>query len=238
MRIRFPLLAAIFLGAVGLQTACGGAHHAQASAPAPTGSTAQPNDKPLADQRREFIDACNQGDIRAPGYCECGWEEYRKFVGQNGASAADDSDPTEELQRRLTNACADKVPEESVKTLWSANCVGDKHELSPYCDCSWAEYRKQFSSAEFLRQDDASVARFNDARPLVLKACSAKLPEASVKADFLEQCMTEPKAERFCGCAWTALRKTWNVAELAFGEIEDAKLEGVIDKACSKLRPK
>ncbi len=197
--------------------------------------------KTTADFHREFMTGCASKAINSPDYCECAWDEFRKVFSEEEMGGTKDALNPEKLQKmkaQVAGACANKIPESLVKGGYDKGCVADKKEMQAYCDCTWKAFRERFSPAELGDEETVKGDRFAAARGQVVKSCASKLPEPVAKDAFMKGCAKDPKAEKFCGCAWKELRKVASAAELNAGLIDDAKLRSTIDKPCSKLKPK
>lgn len=208
-----------------------------------------PPSKPAADppkssaqHKREFMTGCASKAINSPDYCECAWEEFRKIFTDDEMNATMAELPKEKLERvktQVAGACSSKIPEELVKTGFDKGCIGDRQEMKPYCDCTWAEFRKRFSAAELSDEETVKGDRFIASRGPVVKACAAKMNENVAKDIFTKGCAKDPKADKFCACAWKELRKAaGSAAEVQAGLIDDVKMRTILEKGCAKVRPK
>lgn len=198
--------------------------------------------KSSAQHKREFMTGCASKATNSPDYCECAWDEFRKIFTDDEMNQTMAELPKEKLERvktQVASACSSKIPEELVKSGFDKGCIGDRQEMKPYCDCTWAEFRKRFSAAELSDEETVKGDRFLASRAPVVKACASKMNENVAKEMFNKGCSKDPKLEKFCACAWKELRKAaGSAAEVQAGLMEDAKMRSVLDKGCSKLRPK
>jgi hypothetical protein len=192
----------------------------------------------LAENQKAFMQGCARGGEGTGPFCECAWNEMRAFVGDakmstEGPSEKDlvDSHP------RVMSACKSKMPEPAVKQGFMQGCVGDRQEMNAYCECSWTEFRKQFSPGDLGDETIIRSDKFNAARVAVTKACGSKISEKVVKDGFLKACTRDPSLEKFCGCAWTELKKTASPAEIEAGLVDKDKITATLDKQCGKLKP-
>jgi hypothetical protein len=244
-----PALIAVIVGSAVTFAACGGQEPPPA-APAPLPAPAAPKIeeappaktpaslKTAAEHHREFMAGCAKKAINSPDYCECAWTEFRKAFTDEEMSAGDmPPAKLEKVKGQVMGACASKIPEENVRADFGKACIGAKPELKAYCDCTWTEFRKRFSTAELNDEATVSSDRFLAARPPVVKACGAKMPESVSKEAFMKGCMKDPSVDKFCGCAWKELRKQASPAEIESGTFEQKTLFAQVDKTCGKLRP-
>ncbi len=193
----------------------------------------------LADHKRKFMADCANKAINSPDYCECAFEEVRKLFTEDELNAKDPpKEKVERLSSQIKAACASKIPEELVKGGYDKGCIGDRPDMKPYCDCTWAEFRKRFSSAELGDEETVKGDRFLASRAPVVKACAAKMNANSAKELFNKGCAKDPKAEKFCACAWKELLKTASAAEIQAGLVDEVKMRTTVEKGCAKLRPK
>ena len=231
---------------------CGGsgAHaqsgpHADAGAPVPAATKpAEPPPKPAAlaktaaDHHREFMAGCAKKTPNSPDYCECAWGEFHKvFTDEEMGSGEMPPPKLEKVKGQVLCACASKIPEENVRADFGKACVGTKPDLKPYCDCTWTEFRKRFSTAELNDEATVSSERFLTARVPVVKACGSKMPETISKEAFLRGCTKDPSVDKFCECAWKELRKQASPAEIESGTFDQKTIFAQLDKTCGKLRP-
>jgi hypothetical protein len=244
--IRSTVIVLVLGSAVAL-AACG-ATPAPPPAPAPPAAPPKvdeapppkpaPPTKTAADHHRDFMAGCAKKAINSPDYCECAWGEFRKAFTDEEMSAGDMPPPKlEKVKAQVLGACASKIPEENVRADFGKACVGPKPELKPYCDCTWTEFRKRFSAAELNDEATVSSERFLATRAPVVKACGKKMPESISREAFMKGCMKDPSVDKFCGCAWTELRKQASPAEIESGTFDQKTLFAQVDKTCGKLRP-
>ena len=192
----------------------------------------------LAENHKAFMQSCEKGGEGVGPFCECAWSEMRASLGdaKMGNEGPDEKDLVESHPRVMA-ACKSKMPESAVKQGFMTGCIGDRQEMMPYCDCSWSEFRKQFSAGDLGDGTIIQSERFAKARVDVTKICGPKISEKVVKEGFLKACTREPKAEKFCGCAWEELKKMASPAEIEGGLFDRDKVTAALDKACGKLRP-
>lgn len=194
--------------------------------------------KTAADHHREFMGGCAKTATNSPDYCECAWGEFRKVFTDEEMSAGEM--PPAKLERvksQVVGACSSKIPEETVKSGFTSGCVGKNADMKGYCECTWTEFRKRFSSAELGDEATVQSERFVAARAPVVKACGSKMPEAVSKDAFMKGCAKDPSADKFCGCAWKELRKVASPAEIEAGTFDQKTLFAQVEKSCAKLRP-
>lgn len=251
MRPALPLLLSSF--ALVLAGACGpgptpdtpqsGGDAGAATSTAASGSTtgaasgAGGGDR-LEENRQAFMQGCAKGGEGTGPFCECAWKEMRAAIGdaKMGTEGPDEKDLVESHPRVMA-ACKSKMPEAAVKNGFMAGCIGDREEMKPYCDCSWDEFRKQFSAGDLGDQAIIKSEKFAQARVSVTKTCGPKISEKVVKEGFITACARDPKLQKFCNCAWGELKKMATPAEIEAGLIDKDKVTANLDKACSKLRP-
>ena len=249
MKLRRTVVVLVVGSAVAL-AACGGAPPPPPPTPAPppveapakpVESAPAPRAAPVrtaADHHREFMAGCAKKAVNSPDYCECAWGEFRKAFTDDEMANGDLPPPKlEKVKGQVLGACASKIPEENVRSDFARACIGPKPELKPYCDCTWAEFRKRFSAAELNDEATVSSERFLSARLPVVKACGNKMPEAVSKEAFMKGCMKDPSVDKFCGCAWKELRKQASPAEIESGTFDQKTIFAQVDRTCGKLRP-
>jgi len=210
-----------------------------AGAPTGTGPAKQSDAEKIAESKKAFMAGCAKGGEGTGDFCECAWGELRAAVGDARIAA---EGPTEQdlvqTHPRIMSACKAKMPESAVKQGFLAGCVGErKAEMTAYCDCSWAEFRKVFSAGDLGDESIIRSEKFTQARIAVTKTCGPKISEKVVKEGFMSACARDPKMEKFCGCAWDELKKIATPAEIEAGVIDKDKVTSTIEKGCSKFKP-
>lgn len=207
--------------------------------PADGGASGGKSGDNLATNKKAFLDGCARGGEGTAPFCECAWGEMLSAVGE--AKMAGEG-PTEkdlvDSHPRVMAACKSKMPESAVKQGFMTGCVGERKEMQPYCDCSWDEFRKEFSPGDLGDEAIIKSDKFNDARAKVTKTCGAKIPEKVVKEGFLKACVRDPKLDKFCTCAWDELKKMASPAEIEAGLVDQQKMNANLEKQCSKHKPK
>lgn len=206
----------------------------------PGGDAPAADVKSSADHKRQFMTGCATKAANSPDYCECAWGEFKKIFTDEEMGQTGDLPKAklEKVKESVEGACASKIPEELVKQGYDKACVGEHKEMQPYCDCTWTEFRKRFSAAELRDEETVKGDRFLASRGPVIKACASKMSDAAAKGLFMQGCNKDPKFEKFCTCAWKEVRKIATPAEIAADQVAEAKMRGVVDKGCAKLRPK
>lgn len=214
----------------------GGASPQSSGEPAP--ASAPPESGRLAENKKAFMDGCQKGGPGTEGFCECAWNEIRAVVGdaKMGTEGPTDKDLIDSHPRVMA-ACKAKMPEAAVKQGFVQGCVGDRQEMTPYCECSWDEFRKDFSAGDLGDESVIQSPKFASSRIAVTKACGSKISEKVVKEGFMKACARDPQLEKFCGCAWGELKKMASPAEIEAGLIEKDKLTSTLEKQCGKLKP-
>jgi hypothetical protein len=205
----------------------------------PTGGDAGGKSDNLATNKKAFLEGCGKGGEGTGPFCECAWGEMLAAVGEARMGG---EGPTEkdliDSHPRVMAACKAKMPEDAVKLGFMTGCVGERKEMQPYCDCSWDEFRKEFSPGDLGDEAIIKGDKFNAARMKVTKTCGAKIPEKVVKDGFLKACVRDPKLEKFCGCAWDELKKMASPAEIEAGLVDQQKMNTNLEKSCAKHKPK
>jgi hypothetical protein len=107
----------------------------------------------------------------------------------------------------------------------------------PYCECTFAEFRKSMSVADLADPATAKTERFAAARKGAAKVCGTKLPEQVVHDGFVAGCAKEEKLKPFCECAWKVVRKEKSAAEVEAGLVDMDAMRPNLEKGCNKLRP-
>lgn len=199
---------------------------------------AEDDAKRRAEHEQAFKTECNKGLPGAPGYCDCAWGEMAKAFTVEEMNA-DDIDPAKfkAFDVQVKKTCASKIPEEVVQKGFLTGCVGERTEMGDYCQCTWTEFRKKFQAHEFTDETFGKSQTFQAERPAVVKTCGPKYPEESAKKAFMVGCAKDPKAEKFCKCAWTEVRKLAQPAEIDAGLLAEG-WQPKVEKTCGALRPK
>jgi hypothetical protein len=206
----------------------------KAAEPAP----AEAPGKSMMEVRREFIGACNGRAPGAPDYCECSWEQAQKIFSLADLNAPQaDKTKLAQLKDRVEATCRAKLPEDSVKAVFTRACMGDAPKLADYCECNWTVLRRTLSAAELSDEATTKDPRFIAATKETIKACGAKMPEDVAREAFLKGCASEKPLEPFCGCAWKSLRTAGSAAEVLGGVVDIEAQRPKFEKACGKLRP-
>ena len=192
----------------------------------------------LADNHRAFMQSCEKGGEGTGPFCECAWSEMRASLGdaKMGNEGPNEKDLVESHPRVMA-ACKSKMPESAVKQGFMVGCIGGRQEMTPYCECSWTEFRKSFSAGDLGDGTIIQSEKFAKARVEVTKTCGPKISEKVVKEGFLKACTRDPQAEKFCGCEWDELKKMATPAEIEGGLFDRDKVTSALDKACGKHRP-
>ncbi len=110
-------------------------------------------------------------------------------------------------------------------------------DLGAYCECAWGAMAKMFTPEELANDEKPSEETMAKIKAGVSKACSDKMPEATLREGFVNGCKKgDPQQlESYCVCMYTELRKVLSPAEFEQQEITP-KLNGAIRtgaKACS-----
>ena len=208
--------------------ACGGGTPESSTPPAgsqtPTTTTAAPSSSAapmsaqdhaakLEAQHDGFVSKC-MGKSPMKEYCECGFEQFKVVF----KDADLDKDPSPELLETLKtktiSACADKLPEPTLKTSFVTSCTGTDNRKGGYCECAWTSLRKTLSLADFAT--GLSGSHFDEAKKRMVGECKGKLPDAVVKGEFMDACTKEgdPKG---CECVWKKVRGKFSAEEIAAG---------------------
>jgi hypothetical protein len=192
----------------------------------------------MADHKRDFMTGCAEKVPNAPDYCECGWEQMTKLFSEEDLKAPEaDKTKLAQLGDRTRAVCGSKVPEPAVKAQFLEACVAKQTELAGYCECKWAEIRKTLSVSELTDDSVVKSERFAAAKKGMVKACAAKVPEASVRDGFMAGCASKDSLKPFCGCAWKTLRAERSPAEFLEGFVDAEAAAPKLQQACGKLRP-
>jgi hypothetical protein len=122
-------------------------------------------------------------------------------------------------------ACAPSKPASSRLTVGEAHAqfVAQCREKVPsqeFCECGWTQFATTF---ELERgggdQSEAAIQqKMQVFEKRVEGACLAAMPEALMRASFMEGCaaiagIPEPALQPFCGCTWDELRKRLSPAQ-------------------------
>lgn len=233
--------------------ACGGAPPEPAAPPpaqppaAPSAPEAAHPKKTLADLQREFTDSCISGAVSASPntsaadmhpYCECSWGQMTQtFTEDEMAGSTPDAAKVDQLKARVKSACARKLPEPVIKENFVKGCVGDRVGVAPYCECTFAEYRKTLSAGDLADEHTAESEGFKTATKGAAKACQAKLPSGFAHDQFLAGCSEDKAMKGFCECAFKEVSKVSGPGEIVAGLVDVDALRPKIDKACGKLKP-
>jgi hypothetical protein len=199
---------------------------------------AKPAGDGLAQNKKAFMDQCTRaGDGTGP-FCECAWTALLGSVGEAKLAAEGPSErDVLEARSKMMVTCKSKLPEDAVKQAYMTDCVADHTEMQPYCDCSWTEYRKDFSAGDLSDEATMTSEKGQMARAKVTKTCGPKISEKAVKESFIKGCVRDPKLDKFCGCAWDELKKMGSAAEIQNGMLDPKKLNTNLEKSCAKYKP-
>ena len=110
-----------------------------------------------------------------------------------------------------------------------------------YCECAWDEFRKVFTDEE-MSAGDMPAGKLEKLKTQVLGACSAKIPEETVRDGFAKGCVGKnPDMKTYCDCTWTEFRKRFSAAELGDeGTVSSERFitaRGPVVKACGNKMP-
>jgi hypothetical protein len=107
-----------------------------------------------------------------------------------------------------------------------------------YCACGFEQFSLLFSASDIaagLKQDDP---RFGKLQQRTLAQCGSKLPEETVKASFVTNCIkNEPKREAYCKCAWPALRESLDAVDF-MGDFKGPRFDAAKKSMVGKCRGK
>ncbi len=202
------------------------------------GSTAAAGGDRLEENHKAFLQGCSRGGEGTGPFCECAWNEMRTIVGDAKMATEGPSEKDlVESHPRVMAACKGKMPESAVKQGFMQGCIGDRPEMNAYCECSWTEFRKDFSAGDLGDEAIIQSEKFDKARAAVTKTCGSKISEKVVKEGFLKACTRDSSFEKFCGCAWNELKKMATPAEIEAGIIDKNKVTTTLEKQCGKLKP-
>jgi hypothetical protein len=228
MRVLSPLFVLLLIAA------CGGSKPPppsnSAAAPAATdgpspspegGAAAASTPKPTVESQREpFIQSCLT-KVKSPDYCACGFEQFREvFKDADMTQDIPANDPRlATLQQKTQAACASKLPEDQIKGVFLATCVGTEKRKAPYCDCKWPALRKNLAVADFV--GDFQGPRFDEAKKAVVTACKGKFPTDVAKAEFMAGCTKDDSARgKACECIWKKLKAKYSTEDLVEGTVD------------------
>jgi hypothetical protein len=217
----------------------------EAKAPEAAGSAAPKSDAPpgppsktLEEHEKDFISGCSAKVPDAPAYCACAWGEMKKLFTVKDMNEAGSDDPRfTEFKARVETTCVAKLPEPRIVAEYTEGCAGGEPRLNTYCECTWTEFRKTFSTAEFLDPEVRKGPRFTAAKKGAVKACSAKMPEDVARGRFMKACLTADSFKPFCDCVWKTVRAEVSAADIEAGLVDLEAARPKMDKACGKLRP-
>jgi hypothetical protein len=103
---------------------------------------------------------------------------------------------------------------ESQREPFIQGCI-KKASAPEYCACAFEQFRIVFKGVDLNQPLEEGDPRLQTLQKKTIAACSSKIDEAQVRSNFLEQCVeNEPKKKAYCECAWPALRKDLELAEL------------------------
>jgi hypothetical protein len=197
-------------------------------AAAPSASTASSGDAPVSvdSQREPFMQGCMK-KVPSPDYCDCGFQQFRQlFSGSDMAKTQDDDPRFAQLQQATMQACASKLPEDTVKTSFLTGCTGGEPKKAAYCACAWPALRKTLSIADFI--GDFQGQRFDDAKSAMVKTCKGKFPTSVAKGEFMGACTKgDASAAGHCGCIWKKLTAKYSTEQIAAGMADVQSTPGV-----------
>jgi hypothetical protein len=245
------LLACAFLLVLGVGIGCGSkpppaadapasSASADSAAPADSSASAAPGGSASADgssdgaapttvasQREPFMQVCMK-KLPAPDYCECAWEQFKTlFKDADMSKETPDTDPRfAQLQQQTTTACASKLPEDTVKSVFLSGCTGSEPKKAGYCACAWPALRKTLSIVDM--NSDFEGPRFDDAKKGLAKACKGKYPAAVAKAEFVGACTKgDASVTARCACIWGKIRAKYSVEEYIAGMADPKATPGL-----------
>jgi len=236
---RLALLAALACAACGTPPEPGGPGGASASGArdggAPSAEDRAAKASALSQNAASFARDCERAAPGAQAFCSCMWEDARRRLGDDVlADPGIDPRALERIKPAVVAVCKDKMPEETVHSVFVASCTGERADVKPYCDCMWSEFRKTLSPAELADGDTVQTERFKGAHAAAVKACGTSIPEPAIQDRFLAECGQDPRGPVFCACAWKTLRELASVAEIQSGSYDRDKATAKVDAACGK----
>jgi hypothetical protein len=198
--------------------------------------------KPMAMHEHDYLEKC----VKDPSYkawCECAWGIYGSTISlgeMNKGNIAPEK--LKQVKAKSVQVCGTKMPDALVKEAFVEECQQANAKYKPFCECLWPGLRKAFKPEEIADKEFQASDKFAGPGNGVARACSGKLPEAEVKADFLKTCAKKEGAqsEKLCDCVWTQVRGTISHAEIALsavaGTIDIHKGQQKVHKACDKFK--
>jgi len=172
----------------------------------------------MESQREPFMQGCMK-NVKAPDYCECGFEQFREvFKDADLNQAPPDSDPRlVKLREQTQAACASKLPEDQVKASFVSGCIGDDQRKAAYCQCAWPALRKTLALSDFV-VGDTGGPRFLEAKKAMVVVCKGKFPADVAKADFMTGCTKGDAGKgKVCECLWKRVHATFTTEEIVAG---------------------
>lgn len=196
--------------------------------------------KTLAEHEADYRRGC----LRTPelgAYCDCAW---KVFAGSYTVEQMNKEDITEAkleaLTKKTTETCADKMPESELRAGFMKGCAQDP-SMTAYCECYWPELTSRFSFKEIAGNTIVGTPKHAEASKAALKKCGGKVPEPTVKQNFLKGCgRGDPAADKFCECAWKETRSVMSAAQIQTATEDNpelAKAQQKVKAGCAKLRP-
>ena len=240
--MRGPL--ALFLS-LGVVAACSSKppKPADPPAPKPVASAAEPAESgPSREERMKmkqkiFTLSCLSQVPEEKDFCAC---IGRELTSNLTLEELESQNPNPARMRTAQQIASKACPatESMVQSNYLAACLADRKEMQPYCDCTWTEFRKQFSSEQMGSDEIVQNEKFIGSRKGVVKACEKTMPEKAAQSSFMKGCAKNPANEPFCACAWKEARKLGSAAEIEGGVIPLDQIGLKAEQSCSKLRPK
>jgi hypothetical protein len=211
---------------------CGAPAQPETPAADPETKPAAPDDSP---ERKEFMAQCAHSEDQQ-AFCSCSYDQAKQVLTPEEMGKSDLApDRAAALRRAIGSQCPDKLPEQAVKDGFMARCTAQGPSLKGFCDCTWETLRKAMSVKEM-----AQLHRKDNRVQKSAEACIEHFPESELERSFLEGCVKEPAADKYCRCAWSTLRKNVTTADLALGGMtEDESREAYtkVKNECKKLAP-
>jgi hypothetical protein len=174
----------------------------------------------MESQREPFMQGCLE-KVKAPDYCDCGWEQFREvFKDSNLNESPPEGDPRlKKLAERTAAFCASKLPEDQIRDKFVDGCTSGDARKAPYCQCAWPALRKNLAPADFVGSFEGP--RFDEAKKSMIVVCKGKFPTDIAKAEFIQGCTggNLTKTPR-CECMWTKVHAKYSAEAVVAGLVD------------------
>lgn len=112
---------------------------------------------------------------------------------------------------------------EDQRESFVSSCL-ERARSKDYCDCGFEQFKQIFKDADLSKPLADNDPRLPELKQKTAAACTSKLSEEDVKADFVNGCVEgDARKDGYCGCAWGSLRKKLAYTDFVALDVNDPR---------------